>query len=266
MPNWVTNKVTISGKHADVDAALAKLVNAEGEVDFNLAVPKPETLDIEVGTYTDVGLWLLGGEDKYGNSSMHAHDFANVPFKRTEKEKADALTELCVARPPRSAAEMTALLVEVNSPSKTREELLELLKDHESVKNARTYLENVKLYGHGDWYSWSCAKWGTKWNADWFSAVETTAVTKNTKRCKVTFTTAWAPPDPVLRAVAAAAPGVKVKNSWQDEGGPKGVDMFCELTAAEEAHLQDVTQAAAARTEAALSEDEIVDILRSSIR
>jgi hypothetical protein len=270
MPNWVTNRVSISGKHADVDAALAKLVNAEGAVDFNIAVPMPDTLDIPSGTETDVGLWLIGGEDKYGHSSRHAHDFANIPFRKTEEERADALVDLLLERPARSQADMTAALNEVNGPSKTRAELLELLKDHDCVKHARMYVENVKLYGCGDWYDWCCRYWGTKWNACSSKPVYITAVTKNTRRANVIFDTAWCSPDPVLRAIVAAVPGVVIKNRWRDEGGPNGTDVFEapfteELAEPRPVGAQPITGTIfEAMATAHVTEDELVDELRKA--
>lgn len=191
MPNWVTNRVSISGKHADVDAALAKLVNAEGKVDFNLAVPQPDSLNITSGTSTDVGIWLLTGESKYAGTKHHAYGLAGA-----------------------------------GTENLTREELLELLKDHEWVREGRVALENRQKYAHQDWYSWSIAMWGTKWNACRSQPVEFTAVTKNTKRAWLVFETAWSAPDPVLRKVTELVPGVTIKNRWQDEGGPRGTDLF----------------------------------------
>ena len=56
------------------------------------------------------------------------------------------------------------------------------------IEKIKRYI-NIKLYGHDNWYNWSIANWGTKWDAcegcinhndiDFFS---------------VSFETAWSPP------------------------------------------------------------------------
>ena len=48
---------------------------------------------------------------------------------------------------------------------------------------------NVDLYGEKDWYDWSCANWGTKWNAR-----EDASWSEDPDDPYVDFETAWAPP------------------------------------------------------------------------
>jgi hypothetical protein len=82
---------------------------------------------------------------------------------------------------------------------------------HPDEPMAKAYERNLKLYGFKNWYDWSIANWGTKWDCYEFEWL--------TER-KCTFLTAWSPPDPILRKLAGKA-GRKVRNRWMDEGDGK---------------------------------------------
>lgn len=83
-------------------------------------------------------------------------------------------------------------------------EPFEKSRDPAMVK--RQYALEAK-YGHGDWYSWSCENWGTKWNA--YDVSRTGDA--------VEFDTAWACPLPVLTAISAAHPQVRLVVQFADE-------------------------------------------------
>lgn len=51
--------------------------------------------------------------------------------------------------------------------------------------------ENKKNFGYKDWYDWSCAKWGTKWDADVF----TNSYDETTGTFLISFNSPWGPPN-----------------------------------------------------------------------
>jgi hypothetical protein len=55
-------------------------------------------------------------------------------------------------------------------------------------------LENKRRWGEYYWYDWACKNWGTKWNA--YAIVESAD--------SLYFETAWACPEPIVKALAAA--------------------------------------------------------------
>jgi len=82
---------------------------------------------------------------------------------------------------------------------KTEEGLMNALKDLQNpelnehqkeslAKNIQQY-QNLKQIGYSDWYSWSVAKWGTKWDACDPDVVENTE-----EEFLVHFNTAWNAP------------------------------------------------------------------------
>jgi hypothetical protein len=61
---------------------------------------------------------------------------------------------------------------------------------------------NCEKYGHADWYGWSCANWGTKWDA-----CDAEFSPKPEHGGKVLwFRTAWARPYPVMEKLFAMFP------------------------------------------------------------
>jgi hypothetical protein len=77
----------------------------------------------------------------------------------------------------------------------------------------KTYEENVKMYGHGDWYDWACDKWGTKWNSS------STQIDREEDYClSFSFNTAWSPPMPILYALSEKYPLLRF-DTEHEEGG-----------------------------------------------
>ena len=81
------------------------------------------------------------------------------------------------------------------------------------IEEAKIYKSNVEKYGFGDWYEWSYANWGTKWNAydGYISNVEPESF-------QVSFTTAWSPPTPVIMAMCEKFPELYIEMEYQEEG------------------------------------------------
>ena len=77
-----------------------------------------------------------------------------------------------------------------------------------------------ELYGASNWYDWSVANWGTKWNA-YYSNIDKA---NNTME----FDTAWSCPLPVLDALAKLCYEHKVwfTGKWADEDSGYNVGVF----------------------------------------
>lgn len=67
------------------------------------------------------------------------------------------------------------------------------------------------IYGDNNWYDWSNANWGTKWNAYGYdNGVEM-------EDGKLKFLTAWAAPHPILQKLSEMYPDIKFEHEWADE-------------------------------------------------
>ena len=69
-----------------------------------------------------------------------------------------------------------------------------------------------ELYSKNNWYDWSVANWGTKWNAYGFDPD-----TDYSKEKELRFLTAWSAPHPILEKLAKMFPDVKLEHEWADE-------------------------------------------------
>lgn len=69
-----------------------------------------------------------------------------------------------------------------------------------------------ELYGNNNWYDWSVANWGTKWNAYGFDPN-----TDYSKEKELKFLTAWSAPHPVIAKLLEMFPSVKLEHEWADE-------------------------------------------------
>lgn len=73
-------------------------------------------------------------------------------------------------------------------------------------------------YGHPDWYSWSRANWGTKWNA--YTPHDESSLARRYKAFDIlTFNTAWTSPLPVLQRMLNTWPTLTFCVTLYDEYG-----------------------------------------------
>lgn len=74
----------------------------------------------------------------------------------------------------------------------------------------------LQKYPERNWYDWSCANWGTKWNAyDQSITEETTG--KVASGVTLQFDTAWASPEPIITTLAKMFPTLSFKLTYADE-------------------------------------------------
>ena len=71
-------------------------------------------------------------------------------------------------------------------------------------------------YGKDNWYDWSVANWGTKWNAyGYYEGGEYTP--KEGETPTITLNTAWCAPHPVIDKLSEMFPDVDITHEWADE-------------------------------------------------
>lgn len=68
--------------------------------------------------------------------------------------------------------------------------------------------------GHSNWYDWSVANWGTKWNA---CDVRIDDGTLADGIVKIHLNTAWCAPVPIFEALLARFPDLSFEFRWTDE-------------------------------------------------
>lgn len=179
MPNHISNILTIEGEASLVAQIKSDIisVDAEGDIrhiDFNKIIPRPDSLDITSGSATDNGIAIL-------------------------KYRAGDATKINEIMGYQWATEFA-----------TPDDLIENLisSGRANLEEAQRALDNERLYGHRDWYSWSNANWGTKWNA--YDSIQR-------EDGSIYFQTAWSTPYPVMLALSAKYPEAIIKVRFADE-------------------------------------------------
>lgn len=180
MPNHVTNILTITGPEELVAKIKSEIAGTydDGEVmhiDFNKIIPRPDTLNITSGSSTSNGIAILkyrAGDPTAINGIM-GYQWAT----------------------------------EFATPEDLINYMLE--KGSANLEEAQKALDNLRDYGHQDWYSWSTSNWGTKWNAYSQSSDEGSN--------EIAFETAWSTPYPVIEALSRKYPEAVISMRYADE-------------------------------------------------
>ena len=179
MPNHISNILTIEGDAKRVAQIKSDIISVDEEgyirhIDFNKIIPMPESLHITSGSTTSNGLAIL-------------------------KYRAGDPTEINQIMGYQWATEFA-------TPEDLINHMLE--KGSANLEEAQRALDNEKLYGHRDWYSWSTSNWGTKWNA---------YDTNDNEDDGIYFQTAWSNPYPVMEALSRKYPDVVFHVRFADE-------------------------------------------------
>ena len=194
MPNHIINNVKISGNAEDVKKCFETIVKPlevkdyEGNVSietrfsFEHIIPMPKTLHIESGTRTDDGIKLVSG---------------------TEKEREEVISKYKKWYGDGKGKNVLDIADKRNKLDIELNEVMEL---------GKIALENIKLYGHKDWYDWSIANWGTKWDA-----YEVSYEYGGGTELELNFQTAWSTPKPIFDKLTEMFPELSIYIEYADE-------------------------------------------------
>mgnify|MGYP000102015851 FL=1 len=180
MPNHVTNILTITGPEELVAKIKSEISGTYDDgtpmhIDFNKIIPRPGTLNITSGSSTSNGIAII--KYRAGDPS----DIEKIMGYNWATEFA------------------------------TPEELITYMleKGTANLEEAQQALDNLRYYGHQDWYSWSTSNWGTKWNAYSQNSDEGSN--------EIAFETAWSTPYPVIEALSRKYPEAVISIRYADE-------------------------------------------------
>lgn len=155
MPNWCSNRVTISGPTKKLKALLqaAEPEGKPGTFSLEEIYPVPKPLSAVVA-----GSDEMYHDAVYGDWRM----VAKYPFVRGRYKEIG-----------------------------TREELIRAMEELNPDKDirgiARAYEHNLVEYGARTWWDWCVRNWGTKWNFEAEAALQGNEILMG-------FDTAWSPP------------------------------------------------------------------------
>lgn len=185
MPNYVKNVVTC----ANMDELKKLLLNENGEVDFNIVIPKPKDLDITSGSNSyDMPSPYFCTPESERKLAKQRRIIGNV----FEMLYDDTMTQdefvQKILNDKKLVKTIKAFKGWSNRKGKNNRWVMKKTELIESLENYIKGFFNIKRYKARDWYDWSCANWGTKWNAC------DTVVDFNV----IEFETAWSTPLPVF--------------------------------------------------------------------
>ena len=83
----------------------------------------------------------------------------------------------------------------------------------ESIFRGSLGKAEMEKYGNNNWYDWSVANWGTKWNSYGYDE----SVDYSENKDSLFFLTAWTAPHPVISKLAERFPAVTFEHEWADE-------------------------------------------------
>lgn len=186
MPNWVVNRVTVTGSEEDIERFKALVTSDESVFDFNRIKPMPKELNI-----------VSGGIE-------HLCIDAYLKSRKTEAKSIEEFLE------------------EINLPDWFKPDG----KDHGVVFDRQTgpgglgdiiaygevYCALKERYGATSWYDWCVRNWGTKWYAD-DASIESESPTQLQYR----FETAWNVPVEIYQALAEMFPDIDMHILFADE-------------------------------------------------
>ena len=190
MPNWTSCRLEAP---ADV---LKKYIGKDEDgcriFDFNLVIPRPEIYedpDLVSGGHQDAAIYWFRSER--GTKEIESIEIKNKNSPIYEK----------------------ILFDRINGVFWSDKYPVEIHGDPDKLYEiGRKYIEAYNKYGFLDWYDWSCAKWGTKWNA-----CDSTFDDMNDEPEWVSFDTAWCFPEPIVKKIFDDNPGCEITFEWYDE-------------------------------------------------
>ncbi|MFC1040767.1 hypothetical protein ACFGWM_03375 [Pasteurella multocida] len=189
MPNWCQNKLHITCHSEQMEQVKAELFtqNDDGQwlLDFNLLVPMPESLYIESGSSGDKAMRFLS-------------------LSKTKRVDRALLQQYIhtsqVERIYAKAKHHRWKVVDFIHWLKRRPDEQQIL--WLDLALGEQYLSNLQQHGYKDWYDWSNANWGCKWNVH----PDNCGVFFEEESIYCLFDTPWGPPGAWFGSLCKAFP------------------------------------------------------------
>lgn len=219
MPNHVATKIEFYGDRENINKVLELIKGKERCIDFEKIIPMPKTLHLISGGMQTPSIQYALSKKTYAEvlqiedalKRAHCDFYASYFHKFNEKYTNEELQQ--------HADEFQERIDGNNKDLWDDTDYAGLgIKNFEDLGN--TYINNMITYGYDTWYDWSCAKWGTKWNAYDSYANET--------ENEIYFSTAWSCPLPILDKLAEICyeHQVEFAGKWADEDCGCNVGVF----------------------------------------
>jgi hypothetical protein len=195
MPNHVTTRCIVTGPQSEIDRfreMTFRFDHGDEILDFNEIIPMPLSIrDSEASPK-----WEQAAELLLIRSDTLSFGSGSRGLPQTEVERIRADVDL---REPAPMSYVAAAYLEKHP-------------EEEAVGKRR--LLNIAETGYPDWYEWSCAYWGTKWNSYCAGIDES-----DNGLLRFHFETAWSFPTPIFAKLATMFPTLRFECACYDEGG-----------------------------------------------
>ncbi len=202
MPNYVINKISLSGPEEEIKKALDTLRSKENEneIDFNNVIKMPESLNIP--------------------ASSLAEDFMAAYLKTLDDKEKLSIAEKLGRIPVRFDGNYLKKYHDafISGLDENRRKRIEddFKRNYDEYKAAnpssiedvgKAYIENIINYGADTWYDWRITHWGTKWGPSSIDFDDD----------YISFDTAWSAPIFVFLKLSEMIPAVTFSHIYADE-------------------------------------------------
>lgn len=199
IPNWCENRVHITGSKEDI----AKLKALIGDTfDFDILIPMPK--EIKGG----------GVGQTAGNTMVVCNPATMVCHLASSKHGGQSIFEVVNSKSDGTGISLAQAVVDGYEPCAEcvpGNPVDEKRVPHGLDKSIGESIKLIDHYGYDNWYNWSIANWGTKWQPDVCVDFGDTWASAN-------FDTAWSPPEPIYNKLVELFPDLDIMWHYNEPG------------------------------------------------
>lgn len=183
------------------------ILNIDEHVDFNNITPMPEALNNGSSPLSDICTLAIVCYLK--SLPKNQLDDKLKPLYEVPQSNVDMFTDSENSYGEIVQVKVMLANIDDNEYNTMRNKVLPYVpKDGTTLEQyGEMYYNNISKYKYFDWYSWSIANWGTKWNA------YNDAITDK----YVSFDTAWSMPEPIITKLSQELPNIELFVLYADE-------------------------------------------------